>query len=191
MQRHPQSGDRAATGRDADSNTFSLKNLPLIFQRVMDTVLASLKDHFCLVYVDDIIVYSDMFKEHVMHISWVLKKIVNAEQQAFDQLKMAIKEAAILEFSEKDVPMLPVRKKSNLSGKWACWSYALADFTFNMVHKDVATQTGNSGSHNGGGVEIISYSNETQKEEKEEVPLTTFRNINKQTQILPRFIDTL
>ncbi|TPX53026.1 hypothetical protein PhCBS80983_g06379 [Powellomyces hirtus] len=266
----------------------------------MDAVLAGLKYQFCLVYVDDIIVYSDTFEEHMTHISRVLERIVGAglriklekchfaqselkflgkivngrgvavdpakvdgiqaigvpksvsdvqtflgmcvfhhkhienygtiarplyeltkqdvewrwtaeEQDAFEKLKTAIKEAAILEFPEKDIPMvlsvdaskrglggavykikdntripmaflsksltdpktrysntereglavvwaiqtldsylwgnnftvesdhlplLPLRKKCDLSGKWACWSYALADYNFKMKLAD-------------------------------------------------------
>ncbi|TPX51944.1 hypothetical protein PhCBS80983_g06536, partial [Powellomyces hirtus] len=217
---------------------FKLKNSPLTFQHVMGAVMAGLKYQSRLVYVDNLIMYSDTFEEHSeqnflskivnghgVAVDPVKVKVIQAinvhqgvpdvqtfmeEQQVFDQQKMAIQEAAILKFPKKDVPMvvsvdaskrglgaalykvkdnarilmaflrksltdpetrysntereglavvwaiqtldsylwgnnfmvesdhsplLPLRKKGELFGKWASWSYALADYTFNMVHK--------------------------------------------------------
>ena len=54
---------------------FGLKNAPAIFQRYMDLVLAGVKWHYALVFVDDIIVYSKTWEEHKQHLDLVLQRI--------------------------------------------------------------------------------------------------------------------
>ena len=54
---------------------FGLRNGPSIFQRVTQTVLAPYLWLFTLVYIDDIIVYSLTFKDHVLHINLVLHAV--------------------------------------------------------------------------------------------------------------------
>ena len=44
---------------------FGLVNSPRTFQRMMDVLLSGLKWHICLVYIDDIIVFSRTFEEHL------------------------------------------------------------------------------------------------------------------------------
>ncbi len=55
---------------------FGLRNGPSIFQRVMQTVLAPYLWIFTLVYIDDIVVYSKTFDEHVQHLDQVLNAII-------------------------------------------------------------------------------------------------------------------
>ena len=54
---------------------FGYRNGPSIFQRVMQTVLAPYLWIFTLVYIDDIVIYSRTFEEHIDHISKVFKAI--------------------------------------------------------------------------------------------------------------------
>ena len=54
---------------------FGLTNAPATFQRLMDLVLGRLKWSCCLVYLDDIIIYSRNFAEHMNHLELVLQKI--------------------------------------------------------------------------------------------------------------------
>jgi hypothetical protein len=56
---------------------FGLTNAPATFQRFMDIVLRDLKT-FCLVYIDDIIIFSRTFDEHVQHLQQVFDKLIGA-----------------------------------------------------------------------------------------------------------------
>ena len=55
-----------------------LKNSPLTVQRVMEAVLRGLNWKFSLVYLDDIIVFSKAFSDHLSHL-----------RQIFDRLRTA------------------------------------------------------------------------------------------------------
>lgn len=52
-----------------------LKNSPSTFQRVMDNVLRELQNSICLVYLDDIIVFSTSLQEHIVNLEKVFKKL--------------------------------------------------------------------------------------------------------------------
>lgn len=54
---------------------FGMCNAPSTFQRLMDMVLSGLSWRICLVYMDDIIVYSRTFEEHVENVNAVLGAI--------------------------------------------------------------------------------------------------------------------
>lgn len=54
---------------------FGLKNAPSTFQRVMDNVLKELQGKICLVYMDDIIVYSTSLQEHLENLNSVFEKL--------------------------------------------------------------------------------------------------------------------
>ena len=57
---------------------FGLCNAPATFQRAMDNILRKIKEKFVLVYLDDIIIFSKSYDEHLQHL-----------QQVFDLLKEA------------------------------------------------------------------------------------------------------
>ena len=48
---------------------------PRTFQRAMDTVLAGLKWRTCLIYIDDIFVFSASFDAHLKHLDAVLRRL--------------------------------------------------------------------------------------------------------------------
>lgn len=48
---------------------FGLTNAPATFHRLMECVLAGLKGEQCLIYLDDIIVFSGTFQEHFKRLS--------------------------------------------------------------------------------------------------------------------------
>lgn len=52
---------------------FGLCNAPATFQRCMNSVLSQVNGKTCLVYLDDIIIFSKTIKEHVTDICEVLK----------------------------------------------------------------------------------------------------------------------
>lgn len=52
-----------------------LKNSPSTFQRVMDNVLRELQNTICLVYLDDIIVFSTSLQEHMVNLEKVFQKL--------------------------------------------------------------------------------------------------------------------
>jgi len=56
---------------------FALKNAPAVFQALMKKVLSSCKD-FSAVYIDDILVFSNSWSEHLCHIERVLQSLRQA-----------------------------------------------------------------------------------------------------------------
>ncbi len=56
---------------------FGLTNAFSTFQLLMQSVLRGL-EHFCLPYIDDVIIYSVTFDEHLSHISSVLSRLDHA-----------------------------------------------------------------------------------------------------------------
>jgi transposase InsO family protein len=57
---------------------FGLKNAPAKFQRVMDTELAfSGCSEFAFAYIDDLLIASDTWEEHVVHVDRVLQMLVD------------------------------------------------------------------------------------------------------------------
>ena len=57
---------------------FGLANAPATFQRLMDIVLAGLKWQCCLVYLDDTIVYSPNFEQHLQDLNKVFQALADA-----------------------------------------------------------------------------------------------------------------
>ncbi|CAF1438183.1 unnamed protein product [Rotaria sordida] len=66
----------------------SLKNTPLSFQRVMTDILSTCRQ-FSLVYIDDIVVYSRSFEEHLNHLTQVLSTLSKHNFQ-FNPIKYSI-----------------------------------------------------------------------------------------------------
>ena len=52
---------------------FGLCNAPLTFQRLMQNCLGKLNLTYALIYLDDIVVFSDTEKEHVKHLAAVFE----------------------------------------------------------------------------------------------------------------------
>jgi len=58
---------------------FGYRNGPSVFQRVMQGVLAPFLWIFALVYIDDIVIFSKTFEEHLDHLNQVFKAIADAK----------------------------------------------------------------------------------------------------------------
>jgi hypothetical protein len=54
---------------------FGLANAPATFQAYINEALADLIDVICVVYLDDILIYSDDPEDHQMHVSQVLERL--------------------------------------------------------------------------------------------------------------------
>lgn len=54
---------------------FGLKNAPSTFQRVMDNVLRGLQNEICVVYLDDILIYSTSLQEHIERLTLIFKRL--------------------------------------------------------------------------------------------------------------------
>ena len=57
---------------------FGLCNAPATFQRLLQTVLAGLEGKFCFVYIDDILVCSKSFEEHLQHLQQIFERLRKA-----------------------------------------------------------------------------------------------------------------
>jgi len=57
---------------------FWLCNAPATFQRAMDMILAGVKWQICLVFLDDVIVFSRFPEEHLQHLDEVLTRLGKA-----------------------------------------------------------------------------------------------------------------
>lgn len=72
-----------------------LKNSPSTFQRVMDNVLRGLQNEICLVYLDDIIVFSTSLQEHMTNLEKVFNRLresnfkIQMDKSEFLQLETA------------------------------------------------------------------------------------------------------
>src|SRR5436309_13497285 len=57
---------------------FGLTNAPATFQRLMDKILEAEIGKFVQVYLDDIIIYSETWEEHLEHIKQVFQRLEDA-----------------------------------------------------------------------------------------------------------------
>lgn len=57
---------------------FGLKNAPATFQRVMENILRDILNKKCMVYIDDIIIFSTSLQEHLENLKEVFDRLRNA-----------------------------------------------------------------------------------------------------------------
>ena len=57
---------------------FGLKNSGAAFCKAMDLALAGLQWIYCLAYIDDVLIFSKTFEDHLLHIESVMTRLMNA-----------------------------------------------------------------------------------------------------------------
>ena len=57
---------------------FGLSNAPATFQRLMENCVGDMNMQSCLIYLDDIVVFSRTFDEHVQRLSMVFERLIDA-----------------------------------------------------------------------------------------------------------------
>ena len=57
---------------------FGLTNAPATFQRALDILLSGVKWQYCLVYLDDVIIFSNDEETHLQHVDTILTLLQNA-----------------------------------------------------------------------------------------------------------------
>ena len=77
--------------------SFELVNAPAMFQAYINWALAGLVDIFCVIYLDNILIYSETLEQHHKHVKEVLERL-----QKF-QLYASLKKC---EFSTQKVKFL-------------------------------------------------------------------------------------
>ena len=63
---------------ECETMPFGATNAPATFQRLMHNCLGDLNMTWCVVYLDDIIVFSDNPKDHIVRLEAVCKKLASA-----------------------------------------------------------------------------------------------------------------
>ena len=76
---------------------FGLCNAPSLFQRLMERILAGILWNFCFCYIDDILVCSPTFEQHLDHLKQVFQRLRDAN------LKLKLKKC---QFARTEVPYL-------------------------------------------------------------------------------------
>jgi hypothetical protein len=57
---------------------FGLTNAPATFQRLMESCMGDLYLTYCLLYLDDIVIYSSMYEEHLVRLEAVFRRLSEA-----------------------------------------------------------------------------------------------------------------
>ena len=58
---------------------FGVTNAPATFQRLMNQIFSEELDAFVLVYLDDILIFSNTLQEHIQHIRRTLERLREAK----------------------------------------------------------------------------------------------------------------
>ena len=87
---------------------FGLCNAPATFSRLMDRILAGLRWETCLFYLDDIIVFSSTWEEHLARLRQVFERLRHANLKlGADKCTFAAKEVSYLGHRATEEGLLP------------------------------------------------------------------------------------
>ena len=71
-----------------------LKNASASFQRIMNTLLVANRESFCIVYMDDILIFSDTFAQHLQHVDEIMQ-VLHAHRFTVSPPKCSIAQSSI------------------------------------------------------------------------------------------------
>src|SRR5258705_3725182 len=97
---------------------FGLTNAPAIAQRFMNDTLREFLDQFCVIYIDDILIYSKTKKEHQEHVRRVLAKLKEAGLYAkVEKCEFNVEKTSFLGFiiSAEGIEMDPAKVEAVLN----------------------------------------------------------------------------
>lgn len=98
---------------------FGLKNAPATFQRVMDCILREFLGKCCLVYMDDIIVFSSSLEEHKKDLMKILNRLKEANLKIqLDKCEFFRKEVQYLGHTVSEEGVKPNTDKIEIIKKW-------------------------------------------------------------------------
>ena len=75
---------------------FGLTNAPAVCQHMMNDIFREYLDHFVVIYLDDILIYSKNEEEHKHHVHLVLEKL--REQGLYTKQKKFLFHQSMVEF---------------------------------------------------------------------------------------------
>lgn len=91
---------------------FGLTNAPAIFQRAMNRVLSGLIGRICMVYIDDVIIFSRSVEEHVTHLRAVFDRFREAGLQLKpSKCNFALRKIELLGYEVSEAGISPLRKR--------------------------------------------------------------------------------
>ena len=67
---------------------FGLTNVPAVFQNLMNQILHDFLDIFCVVYLDDILIYSENPDQHQCHVRQILERL--RQNQLYAKLEKCV-----------------------------------------------------------------------------------------------------
>ena len=76
---------------------FGLTNAPATYQYLMDTLFQGMLWNFVTIYLDDILIYSKNFEEHLEHLAQVFEKLRKANiKLKWEKCNFGVTELSIL-----------------------------------------------------------------------------------------------
>jgi hypothetical protein len=76
--------------------SFGLTNAPAVFQHMMNDIFRKYLDHFIVIYLDNILIYSKNEEEHEYHVRLVLEKL--QEQELYVKQEKCLFHQSMVEF---------------------------------------------------------------------------------------------
>ncbi len=99
---------------------FELKNVLIIFQRLINDTLREYLDDFAITYLNDILIYSDDLEMHCSHVHKVLKKLNKRTLYVKkSKSKFKAKEIEFLDYIIQSGQIEKNSKKTNAVRNWS------------------------------------------------------------------------